>query len=75
MKKFSRLERIDKLKENDFDIETDIAGHATGFIATYDSGQEGPVIGYLAEYDALPGPVMRVVIILLELLVYLRVQH
>lgn len=46
---------IDKLKENDFDIETDIAGHATGFIATYDSGQEGPVIGYLAEYDALPG--------------------
>ena len=25
------------------------------FIATYDSGQEGPVIGYLAEYDALPG--------------------
>ena len=55
MKKFSRLETlIDKLKENDFDIETDIAGH-TGFIATYDSGQEGPVIGYLAEYDALPG--------------------
>ena len=43
------------MKENDFDIETDIAGHATGFIATYDSGQEGPVIGYLAEYDALPG--------------------
>lgn len=43
------------MKENDFDIEMDIAGHATGFIATYDSGQEGPVIGYLAEYDALPG--------------------
>lgn len=46
---------IDKLKENDFEIETDIAGHATGFIATYDSGKEGPTIGYLAEYDALPG--------------------
>lgn len=46
---------IDKLKENGFDIETDIAGHATGFIATYDSEKEGPTIGYLAEYDALPG--------------------
>lgn len=52
---FASRTLLDKLKENDFDIETDIAGHATGFIATYDSGQEGPVIGYLAEYDALPG--------------------
>lgn len=52
---FASRTLIDKLKENDFDIETDIARHATGFIATYDSGQEGPVIGYLAEYDALPG--------------------
>ena len=52
---FASRTLIDKLKENDFDKETDIAGHATGFIATYDSGQEGPVIGYLAEYDALPG--------------------
>lgn len=52
---FASRTLIYKLKENDFDIETDIAGHATGFIATYDSGQEGPVIGYLAEYDALPG--------------------
>ncbi|MCE4964599.1 M20 family peptidase [Staphylococcus haemolyticus] len=52
---FASRTLIDKLKENDFDIEMDIAGHATGFIATYDSGQEGPVIGYLAEYDALPG--------------------
>ncbi|PTK54367.1 M20 family metallopeptidase [Staphylococcus haemolyticus] len=52
---FASRTLIDKLKENDFDIEMDIAGHATGFIAKYDSGQEGPVIGYLAEYDALPG--------------------
>ncbi|PTK63401.1 amidohydrolase [Staphylococcus haemolyticus] len=52
---FASRTLIDKLKENDFNIEMDIAGHATGFIATYDSGQEGPVIGYLAEYDALPG--------------------
>ena len=26
-----------------------------GFIATYDSDMTGPVIGFLAEYDALPG--------------------
>ena len=52
---FASRTLIDKLKDNDFEIETDIAGHATGFIATYDSGQEGPTIGYLAEYDALPG--------------------
>lgn len=52
---FASRTLIDKLKANDFEIETDIAGHATGFIATYDSGQEGPTIGYLAEYDALPG--------------------
>ncbi len=52
---FASRTLIDKLKENGFDIETDIAGHATGFIATYDSEKEGPTIGYLAEYDALPG--------------------
>ncbi|MDO0994447.1 M20 family metallopeptidase [Staphylococcus borealis] len=52
---FASRTLIDTLKANDFEIETDIAGHATGFIATYDSGQEGPTIGYLAEYDALPG--------------------
>lgn len=52
---FASRTLIDKLKANDFEIETDIAGHATGFIATYDSGQEGPTIGYLAEYDALSG--------------------
>lgn len=43
------------LTQHGFEIETNIAGHATGFIANYDSGQPGPTIGYLAEYDALPG--------------------
>lgn len=52
---FASRTLIDKLKENDFSIETEIAGHATGFIATYDSGVDGPAIGFLAEYDALPG--------------------
>lgn len=52
---FASRTLIDQLKANDFEIETDIAGHATGFIATYQSEKEGPTIGYLAEYDALPG--------------------
>lgn len=52
---FASRTLIDTLKANGFEIETDIAGHATGFIATYESDKEGPVIGFLAEYDALPG--------------------
>jgi metal-dependent amidase/aminoacylase/carboxypeptidase family protein len=27
----------------------------TGFIARYESNKEGPAIGFLAEYDSLPG--------------------
>ncbi|MDO0958010.1 M20 family metallopeptidase [Mammaliicoccus sciuri] len=45
----------DQLKSHHFKIEKNIAKHPTGFIATYDSGKEGPTIAYLAEYDALPG--------------------
>ncbi|QQT11902.1 M20 family metallopeptidase [Staphylococcus pasteuri] len=52
---FASRTLIDTLKANGFEIETDIAGHATGFIATYESDKEGPVIGFLVEYDALPG--------------------
>ena len=52
---FASRTLIDQLRANDFEIETDIAGYATGFIATYQSEKEGPTIGYLAEYDALPG--------------------
>lgn len=52
---FASRTLIDQLRPNEFEIETDIAGHATGFIATYQSEKEGPTIGYLAEYDALPG--------------------
>lgn len=43
------------LKDAGFSIERDIAGHETGFIATYESEKAGPTIAYLAEYDALPG--------------------
>ena len=41
------------LKEAGFSIETGVAGIPTAFIATY--GQGFPVVGILAEFDALPG--------------------
>lgn len=41
------------LKENGFAVEAGVADIPTAFVATYGSGQ--PVIGLLAEYDALPG--------------------
>ena len=41
------------LAENGFDIEAGVADIPTAFVATYGSGK--PVIGVLAEYDALPG--------------------
>jgi aminobenzoyl-glutamate utilization protein B len=41
------------LKDNGFTVETGVAGIPTAFVATYGSGS--PVIGILAEFDALPG--------------------
>lgn len=41
------------LQEQGFEVESGMAGMPTSFIATYGSG--GPVIGILAEFDALPG--------------------
>lgn len=41
------------LKENGFTVEAGVAEMPTAFVATYGSGS--PVIGILAEYDALPG--------------------
>lgn len=41
------------LKDNGFTMETGVAGIPTAFVATYGSGK--PVIGILAEFDALPG--------------------
>ncbi|EHY93075.1 M20 family metallopeptidase [Staphylococcus saprophyticus] len=51
---FASRTLTETLTQHGFEVETNIAGHATGFIASYDSGQTGPTIGYLAEYDALP---------------------
>lgn len=44
-----------KLKENGFEVELPAAGHRTGFAASYKSQKPGPVICFLAEYDALVG--------------------
>ena len=52
---FASRTLIDQLTQHDFEVEKDIAGHGTGFIAKYESERPGPTIGYLAEYDALPG--------------------
>ncbi len=43
------------LAANGFTITVDVAGHPTGFTATYASGKPGPVLVFLAEYDALAG--------------------
>ena len=44
---------VSKLDEAGFNVETNVADMPTAFVATYGSGS--PVIGILAEYDALPG--------------------
>jgi aminobenzoyl-glutamate utilization protein B len=41
------------LSDNGFTVQAGIAGIPTSFVATYGSGK--PVIGILAEFDALPG--------------------
>ncbi|MFH0702938.1 MAG: M20 family metallopeptidase [bacterium] len=42
------------LKENGFKVEKGVAGLPTAFVATYvNKNESGPVIGFIAEYDAL----------------------
>ena len=41
------------LKDNGFSVEAGVAGIPTAFVASYGNGK--PVIGILAEFDALPG--------------------
>ncbi|WP_149095946.1 M20 family metallopeptidase [Paenibacillus terrae] len=45
----------DILQQAGFEITRNVAGHETGFVARKASTRQGPKIGYLAEYDALPG--------------------
>ena len=44
---------ISELEKAGFKVERNVAGMPTAFIATYGKGK--PIIGILAEYDALPG--------------------
>ena len=45
----------EQLEKEGFDVKVDVAGHRTGFTATYASSRPGPVLCFLAEYDALNG--------------------
>jgi aminobenzoyl-glutamate utilization protein B len=49
----SAKELMDLLRANGFAIEAGVSGMPTAFVAIYGTGR--PVIGILAEYDALPG--------------------
>lgn len=45
----------EQLKREGFDVVVDVAGHHTGFTASYKANKPGPTVVFLAEYDALPG--------------------
>ncbi len=49
----SAQELMAVLKEHGFTVEAGVAGMPTAFVASYGSGR--PIVGILAEYDALPG--------------------
>lgn len=44
---------VSKLKDNGFKVKEGVSNMPTAFVASYGSGR--PIIGILAEYDALPG--------------------
>ncbi|WP_226681491.1 M20 family metallopeptidase [Sutcliffiella horikoshii] len=44
----------DKLSEHGFDVQVGICDLPTAFEAVFDSGQPGPTLGFMCEYDALP---------------------
>ncbi|NIR13733.1 MAG: amidohydrolase, partial [Desulfobacterales bacterium] len=44
---------IDRLKDNGFDVMTNVGGMETAFVGFW--GEGPPVVGIIAEYDALPG--------------------
>lgn len=45
---------VNYLIEHDFHVETGLVERPTSFRATFKSDKEGPTIGIMAEYDALP---------------------
>lgn len=46
---------IRQLEKEGFSVKKDVAGHRTGFDARFTAGKPGPVIVFLAEFDALAG--------------------
>jgi aminobenzoyl-glutamate utilization protein B len=44
---------VDELDKHGFDVEREIAGMPTAFMATWGRGK--PIVGIMGEYDALPG--------------------
>jgi aminobenzoyl-glutamate utilization protein B len=50
--------QVDYLIRNGFEVETGVGGMPTAFVASWGSGK--PVIGFLGEYDALPGVSQKV---------------
>jgi aminobenzoyl-glutamate utilization protein B len=54
MKEYKSAEYYVKvLKECGFDVEEGVSGIPTAFIASWGEGK--PIVGFLGEYDALPG--------------------
>ncbi len=45
----------EQLRKEGFEVQVGVAGHPTGFAGVYQSGKPGPVLAFLAEYDALTG--------------------
>ncbi len=45
----------EQLSSEGFSVRVDVAGHRTGFAASYKAQRPGPVLVFLAEYDALEG--------------------
>ena len=45
----------ERLRQEGFAVTVDVAGHPTGFDARYRAAKPGPVLVFLAEYDALSG--------------------
>ena len=52
---FASKALTEQLIEDGFGVKLDVAGHRTGFDARYKSKKAGPIVVFLAEYDALPG--------------------
>ena len=46
---------IRELAAAGFSVSLNAGGHPTAFVAEWSSGSGGPKLGFLAEYDALPG--------------------